>query len=384
MESLHIFPSIGQTDGKQYKANVAKTINHHWKWLAGSIDNVVTMRGSAGLVTKCIVNGGRIAAMRRNRRNNTKKERIIMIASSAFVLSALTLTGIYMKSDNAKEQDDGYMLDFTAMEDSAQDKFQEIAQNDLTEDQVDTGLESQGMDIAQELENLEDDLDYLPMEAGSGLVTIPGLTDGISDEALEDAGLGALDVPVNDAPELPAKEKPIVQESVPTEEPAADETDSTEAAQEQESTSGDGVIIETLHFAESDGLLRPVSGEVLIPFSMDGSVYFSTLDQFKYNDAVVIASEEGSAVVACAEGTVIDIFENEEIGHAITMDLGDNYRITYGQLEGINVTLGSHVSEGETIAVVAAPTKYFAVEGSNLYLKLTANENPVNPETLFR
>ncbi len=322
--------------------------------------------------------------MRRNRRNNTKKERIIMIASSAFVLSALTLTGIYMKSDNAKEQDDGYMLDFTAMEDSAQDKFQEIAQNDLTEDQVDTGLESQGMDIAQELENLEDDLDYLPMEAGSGLVTIPGLTDGISDEALEDAGLGALDVPVNDAPELPAKEKPIVQESVPTEEPAADETDSTEAAQEQESTSGDGVIIETLHFAESDGLLRPVSGEVLIPFSMDGSVYFSTLDQFKYNDAVVIASEEGSAVVACAEGTVIDIFENEEIGHAITMDLGDNYRITYGQLEGINVTLGSHVSEGETIAVVAAPTKYFAVEGSNLYLKLTANENPVNPETLFR
>lgn len=322
--------------------------------------------------------------MRRNRRNNTKKERIIMIASSAFVLSALTLTGIYMKSDNAKEQDDGYMLDFTAMEDSAQDKFQEIAQNDLTEDQADTGLESQGMDIAQELENLEDDLDYLPMEAGSGLVTIPGLTDGISDEALEDAGLGALDVSVNDAPELPAKEKPVVQESVPTEEPAADETDGTEAAQEQESTSGDGVIIETLHFAESDGLLRPVSGEVLIPFSMDGSVYFSTLDQFKYNDAVVIASEEGSAVVACAEGTVIDIFENEEIGHAITMDLGDNYRITYGQLEGINVTLGSHVSEGETIAVVAAPTKYFAVEGSNLYLKLTVNENPVNPETLFR
>lgn len=307
-----------------------------------------------------------------------------MIASSAFVLSALTLTGIYMKSDNAKEQDDGYMLDFTAMEDSAQDKFQEIAQNDLTEDQADTGLGSQGMDIAQELENLEDDLDYLPMEAGSGLVTIPGLTDGISDEALEDAGLGALDVSVNDAPELPAKEKPVVQESVPTEEPAADETDGTEAAQEQESTSGDGVIIETLHFAESDGLLRPVSGEVLIPFSMDGSVYFSTLDQFKYNDAVVIASEEGSAVVACAEGTVIDIFENEEIGHAITMDLGDNYRITYGQLEGINVTLGSHVSEGETIAVVAAPTKYFAVEGSNLYLKLTVNENPVNPETLFR
>ena len=45
------------------------------------------------------------AAMKRNRRNNARKERIIMIASSVFVLSALTMTGIYMKSNNVQEQD---------------------------------------------------------------------------------------------------------------------------------------------------------------------------------------------------------------------------------------------------------------------------------------
>ena len=127
-----------------------------------------------------------------------------------------------------------------------------------------------------------------------------------------------------------------------------------------------------------------MSGEVLIPFSMDGGVYFSTLDQFKYNPAMMIAAEEGSAVAACAEGVVVDIFQDSEIGHAITMDLGDGYRITYGQLYDINVTMNSHVEPGQTIASVAAPTKYFSVEGSNLYLKLTANGTPVNPETLFR
>ena len=49
--------------------------------------------------------------MRRNRRNNAKKERIIMIASSAFVLAALTMTGIYMKSNQEESQDDGYAID---------------------------------------------------------------------------------------------------------------------------------------------------------------------------------------------------------------------------------------------------------------------------------
>ncbi len=86
---------------------------------------------------------------------------------------------------------------------------------------------------------------------------------------------------------------------------------------------------------------------------------------------------------ACAEGRVVSIFENEEIGHAITMDLGDGYMITYGQLKGINVTLNSYVEPGEAIASVAAPTKYYSREGSNLYLQLTKDGAPVNPESLF-
>ena len=169
-----------------------------------------------------------------------------------------------------------------------------------------------------------------------------------------------------------------------------EETDSSgerpedDSAESTEDTAGSGVVAESLQFAESEGLLRPVNGEVLIPFSMDSSVYFSTLDQFKYNPAMMIAAEQGTGVSACAEGVVVDIFEDEEIGHAVTMDLGNGYQITYGQLYDINVTMNSHVDPGQIIASVAAPTKYYSVEGSNLYLKLTANGTPVNPEALFR
>lgn len=341
--------------------------------------------------------------MRRNRRNNVKKERIIMIASSVFVLSALTMTGIYMKSDQTEEQDDGYMLDFTALEEDVQDKAREIAQNSQIQDDLTD-------EVGQQIGNPEDDLDYLPMEAGSGLVTIPGLTDGVLKDVPAGEGivsseadpLTAEDTPVageagrpgEDENRRTAAETPDVGENIADEaamsEADGEETDSSgespedDSAESTEDTAGSGVVAESLQFAESEGLLRPVNGEVLIPFSMDSSVYFSTLDQFKYNPAMMIAAEQGTGVSACAEGVVVDIFEDEEIGHAVTMDLGNGYQITYGQLYDINVTMNSHVDPGQIIASVAAPTKYYSVEGSNLYLKLTANGTPVNPEALFR
>ncbi len=341
--------------------------------------------------------------MKRNRNDNAKKERIIMLASSAFVLAALTMTGIYMQSKNAEPEDDGYTIDFTAMEDNVDNKLQEIAQNDQAQNQP--GSYSSSLDNQIDPASLDDDLDYMPMEVGSGLIQIPGLTDGLQEEA-DDVLEGTEDKSGSSSKDAGKStgtdaEQTGSQEGTPapdvaqgagepdgqavadqgTEDAAMAEGATVEGAQ----TEGNNVVVtRELHFAETDGLLRPLAGETMIPYSMDGSVYFSTLDQYKYNPALMIAAAEGTAVTACAEGHVIDIFENEEIGHAITMELGDGYVLTYGQLKDIQVTLGSYVDPGTVIANVAAPTKYFSVEGGNLYLKLTADGTPVNPEALFR
>lgn len=294
-----------------------------------------------------------------------------MFASSAFVLAALTMTGIYMKSRNAESLDNGYTIDFTALEDSVDNKYQEIAQN--TEPKQENKLET-----------LEDDLDYMPMEVGSGLVEIPGLTDGTDgiqgmESITEEIVLPQTEGLLSGA-ETPVQEKPEV---IPEETPAETPEEAPEAAEKEAVTSQDVAVGRELHFSEADGLLKPVIGEILIPYSMDGGTYFATLDHYKYNPAVVIGAKEGDAVSACAEGEVIRIFENEEIGHAVTMDLGDGYELTYGQLSEISVTLNSYVNPGDQIASVAAPTKYYSREGGNLYLQLTRNGVPVNPESLF-
>ena len=291
-----------------------------------------------------------------------------MLASSAFVLAALTMTGIYMKSRNVESQDDGYTIDFTAMEDNAEDKYQEIAQNTET-----------SQENAPEV--TEDDLDYTPMEVDSGLVEIPGLTDNLTEEA--DL---IVEEPVLDEAEPQIMEKPEdVPAEAPVEEPA-EETDETPAEPENEEASSQDIVVDQiLQFSETDGLLNPLTGatEIVIPYSMESSTYFTTLDHYKRNPAVMIRAEAGSVVSACAEGRVIDIFEDPEIGHAVTMDLGNDYVITYGQLEGINVTLNSYVDPGEAIASVAEPTKYFSREGSNLYLQLMKGDEPVDPVSLF-
>lgn len=284
-----------------------------------------------------------------------------MLASSAFVLTALTMTGIYMQARDEESKDNGYTLDFTALENNTENKSQEIAQNNLPNNIGNT------VPLENAIGVNEDDLDYMPMEAGSGNIEIPGLTTVLGQT------------------ETDQKEELLVEEAPQT----PTETDDSGKEQQKEDNGSKEdtkkvTVSKELHFAESDGLLRPVSGEVLIPFSMDGSVYFSTLDQYKYNPALMLDAEEGTSVAACAEGKVIDIFQNAEIGNAVTMDLGDGYQITYGQLQEISVSLDSYVNPGEQVGTIAAPTKYYSIEGANLYLKLTMDGTPVNPELLFR
>ena len=151
------------------------------------------------------------------------------------------------------------------------------------------------------------------------------------------------------------------------------ETEDTETSQTAQ-TAGRA---QALHFSEE--LLWPMEGNVIINYSMDSTVYFPTLDQYKYNPAIVIEAHEGDLITAAAAGKVTGVYEDREIGKAVTMDLGNGYEVTYGQLDNILVSEGSYVAKGDVIAQVASPTKYYSVEGTNVYFKLTKDGVPVNP-----
>lgn len=135
----------------------------------------------------------------------------------------------------------------------------------------------------------------------------------------------------------------------------------------------------TPNFTESSQLLWPVNGNVLMSYSMDKSVYFSTLDQYKYNPALVISGTLNDNVIAAAPGIVKSIDTVRETGTTVTVDMGNGYECLYGQLKDVQVKTGDYVNAKDVIGYVSEPTKYYSVEGCNLYFEMRKDGQPVNP-----
>lgn len=274
--------------------------------------------------------------MKRNRRRGLAKERILMVASSVLVLASLTVTGIWLGKDG-KNQDQGYVVDLSSIE------------NNTT-----TGLAAEEeIKVAENLTNQvvpADDLDYDPyfQETNSQKVENPDLSqsDSMSDTTEQEST--GNDEKQEDAPALSTAMQPA------------------------------------LTFSDADTLIWPVVGNILINYSMDKTVYFPTLQQYKYNPAIVIQANEGDLITAASAGKVISVFDDPQIGKGITMELGGGYETTYGQLANILVSEGSFVAAGDVVAEVASPTKYYSVEGTNVYFKLTKDGVPVNPMTKLK
>ena len=125
----------------------------------------------------------------------------------------------------------------------------------------------------------------------------------------------------------------------------------TEDVEEEASKAvgGSAVIMES---AQADPVLRfsgellwPVEGSVLMNYSMDQSIYFATLD------------------------------------HNVKMppQYSDSYQLTYGQMGNLNYKEGAHVEAGDVIGVIAPATKYYSIEGDNLYFAMTKEGIAADP-----
>ena len=180
------------------------------------------------------------------------------------------------------------------------------------------------------------------------------------------------DVPKND---LDSTDKDT-EESNPT--PVAEQEDASKTTEQPVAEPQE----ETLHFAKEKATW-PIEGTILLDYSMDATIYFPTLNQYQYNPAMVIAGAVNSKVYFISKGKITDISTNEETGCTVTQDLGDGYTAIYGQLKEINNKVGDTVEAGQVVGYVSEPTKYYSVEGANVYFKLLKDGVPVDPETVL-
>ena len=330
--------------------------------------------------------------MSRRNRSSIRKERIIMLASSVFVLAALTVTGVYVRNNNRAEKED-YVVDFEALEQGSE----ELAENMVDGEELDTLFAGVGTD----------DLDYDPNFQEANSLHVENTGDTANTTGVEKAGTkttkdakdksdesksGEKDEKKEDEKQTAdKKDEPVKKSADKKKESAADKAEAEEEAGMFDETvdtvmsgevQAEGVattVQPELDFNEEDGLVWPIVGDVLINYSMDKTIYFPTLDQYKYNPAIVISANQGDAISAAADGRVTSVSYDPGTGNTVVMELGNGYELTYGQHENITVSEGSYVHVGDGIGTVAAPTKYYSLEGTNVYFKLTKDGEPVNP-----
>lgn len=154
----------------------------------------------------------------------------------------------------------------------------------------------------------------------------------------------------------------------------------------QAASSADAVSEEPeLSFSpETDHLLWPVAGNVILDYSMDKTVYFTTLDQYKYNPAIIVQGSLDENVMSAAPGKITKVETLEETGMTVTMDIGDGYEVIYGQLKELPVKEGDYLQAGETVGYVSEPTRYYTKEGCNVYFEVRKDGESIDPMELLQ
>ncbi len=157
---------------------------------------------------------------------------------------------------------------------------------------------------------------------------------------------------------------------------SADVTVPDTASIDSAETAGGGSEI---NFSEEDKLIWPVSGAVLMNYSMDKTVYFATLEEYKYNPALIIGGAVNDQVISAGKGIVKSIDKTPQEGTTVTVDMGNGYEAIYGQLQNVQVKTGDSVEAKTVLGYLAEPTRYYSVEGCNLYFEFRKDGQPVDP-----
>ncbi len=288
-----------------------------------------------------------------NRRNNKRpalqKEKISIIAASVFVLSALTLAGVYMSAQGDKKKEEN-RIDFAKLE--QENNTAEEGGTGLADTRFVSGKAQAEMDTKKHSQ-----IDKRFVE--SDMYDLSDNNDMDVDPAFTEANSGQVENTRQDGAKAGTDKAAVFMEG---QEP------------EQE------LVADTpLFFSEEDSLALPVIGDVILDYSMDKAVYHATMQQYHYNPALVVAASEGQTITAAADGIVSDVYYDSQTGNTIRFDLGNGYMLTYGQLDDISLKAGDRVAAGDVVGKVAKPTIYYTEEGTNVYYKLTKDGVPIDP-----
>ena len=124
----------------------------------------------------------------------------------------------------------------------------------------------------------------------------------------------------------------------------------------------------------------PVSGETLSGYSMDCLSYNETTRDWRVHNGVDLAAEEGTQVLAAADGEVYTVYEDDTLGYTVVIRHNGGYTTRYSSLaQTILVKPGDTVTLGQPIGYVGCTALVETVLGPHVHFSVSYQDSPMDP-----
>lgn len=143
---------------------------------------------------------------------------------------------------------------------------------------------------------------------------------------------------------------------------------------------------------ETDSIVKPYIaesvkvGRYFYDFESDEKKQENSLilyeDTYMQNNGVDYVDSKNFDIVAILDGEVISIEDTEVYGKVVTIKHNDNLKSVYSNVDGVLVSVGYKVHQGEIFAMSAKPKLQSDYE-SMLHFEVFYKESAIDPENMY-
>lgn len=127
--------------------------------------------------------------------------------------------------------------------------------------------------------------------------------------------------------------------------------------------------------------VSPVSGETVVPYSMETLTYNQTTRDWRVHDGMDIAAEAGAEVCAAADGVIYTVYEDETMGMTVVISHDGGYSTKYASLaENVAVAPGDTVTAGQVIGYVGDTALLESAVGDHVHFSVSCSGELVDPQ----
>lgn len=127
-------------------------------------------------------------------------------------------------------------------------------------------------------------------------------------------------------------------------------------------------------------VMYPVAGETVYGYAMETLSYNETTRDWRVHNGIDLAAEEGTEVVAAAEGDVYTVYEDDTMGTTVVIRHIGGYTTKYASLAPeVSVKAGDHVNIGQVIGTVSTSAIVESALAPHVHFAVTYQDAPIDP-----